>query len=202
MHLTYLPSLSAAARCLASVVLASACAAASAPLAAPGPAPSRTVTGVSREHEIKAAALYNIIAFTDWPSTAFATPETPLVIGVLGRGPVATLLGGMVENETWHGRKVVLQNFATPADIQSCHVVFIVGSERGGWPSMRNLFQGRPILTVADEEGFAQQGGVVQFSVDRNKLRLVVNLRSARANGITISSKVLRLAEVIGAPGE
>ena len=65
-----------------------------------------------------------------------------------------------------------------------------------------SLFQGRPILTVGVEEGFAQQGGVVQFAVDRNKLRLVVNLRSARANGITISSKVLRLAEVIGDPGE
>lgn len=158
--------------------------------------------GVSREHEIKAAALYNIIAFTDWPSTAFETPESPLVIGVLGRGPIVTLLSGMVENETWHGRKVVLQYFSNAADLKSCHVAFIAGSERGRWPSMRNLFQGRPILTVADEEGFAQQGSVVQFAIERNKLRLVVNLRSARANGITISSKVLRLAEVIGDPGQ
>jgi hypothetical protein len=154
----------------------------------------------TREHEIKAAALYNIVGFVDWPATSFPNPDAPLVVGVLGRGPIATLLGDFVTNETWHGRRVVLRQLDSSAEAKTCHVVFIARSERARWRSLSAEFARLPVLTVSDGEDFARQGGIIQFAIERNKLRLIVNLGIAKASGLTVSSKVLRLAEVIDTP--
>jgi hypothetical protein len=159
--------------------------AASAPTATPG------------ENQIKATALYNVIAFTEWPAKSFASDETPLVIGVLGEGPIATLLRELVANETWRGRPVVVRKVANAADAKSCHVVFIARSEDSRWRTLSAQFTGAPILTVADAENFARHGGIVQFGFEGNKLKLIVNLGAARRAGLVISSKVLRMAQII-----
>ena len=59
----------------------------------------------------------------------------------------------------------------------------------------------RFILTVSDTENFAARSGSVQFSVVRNKLPIVVNLTATSAPVLTLSSKHLRPAEVIGEAG-
>jgi hypothetical protein len=150
-----------------------------------------------REPEIKAAALYNIIAFTGWPDTSFASPDAPLIVGVLGQGPVTGLLGDLVTSESWHGRRVLLRNFSSAAEARSCHVLYVARSEHSRWRALSSQFARLPILTVADADNFARQGGIVQIGIERNKLRLTVNLGAARTSGVAISSKVLRLAEVI-----
>jgi hypothetical protein len=155
----------------------------------------------NKEQELKAAALYNIIIFTEWPTTAFATPDAPLVVGTIGQGPVAGLLGDVLANETCHGRRIVFERYTTVAQAQSCHVLYIAQSEHNRWPAMRGQFFGRPVLTVADADTFARDGGVVQFAIERNRLKLIVNLETARRGGLMISSKVLRLANVIGEAG-
>src|ERR1051326_8071551 len=38
----------------------------------------------SKEYQIKAVLLLNLARFVDWPPSAFATPDSPLVIGVVG----------------------------------------------------------------------------------------------------------------------
>jgi hypothetical protein len=157
---------------------------------------SAATSGV-REHQITAAALYNIMAFTEWPGTAFASPDSPLVVGVLGNGPIAKLLEEFLANENWQGRRVVLRRLSNPAEVRFCHVLYVERSEQGRWPAMASGFARLPILTVSDTDHFARDGGVVQLAIERNKLQLVVNLGVAHGCGLTISSKVLRLANVI-----
>jgi hypothetical protein len=163
-------------------------------------APASVPAGGSREHQIKAAALHNLITFTDWPASAFADAGSPLVVGVLGKGPVAALLDDFVANETWQGRRISLRRLSTPAEGRDCHVLYVERSEHARWPALASQFSKRAILTVSDSDLFARRGGVVQLAIERNKLRLIVNLKVARACGLTISSKVLRLANVIEDP--
>lgn len=152
------------------------------------------------EHQIKAAALCNIISFTDWPATAFQTPDAPLVIGVLGQGPIAALLGDFIAAEVWHGRRVELRPLASVAEAHSCHVLYVDRNEHPRWRTISSQFAGRPILTVGDEENFARDGGIVQLAINRNKLQIIVNRRVVQASGLIISSKVLRLAEMVDSP--
>lgn len=158
-------------------------------------------TRPSREHEIKAAAFRNIIAFTEWPETTFGSEDSPLVIGVLGRGEIATLLEEFIGSETWRGRNVVVRPVSNPIEARSCHALYIAQSERARWLGMNGQLAGAPILTVSDIPDFARKGGTVEFAIQRNKLRLIVNLRATRDCGLTISSKVLRLSDVIDEKG-
>ena len=61
--------------------------------------------------------------------------------------------------------------------------------------------QGLPVLTVGDSEQFAQQGGMIGFSLQDNKVRFEINLGAAQQAGLKISSRLLTLAKkVIVAP--
>ena len=153
------------------------------------------------ESEIKAAAVYNIIGCVEWPATVFAADDSPLVIGILGRGPVADLIEPFIVNETWHSRPVIVRYLASVAEARQCHVVYIARSEHGRWRLLRSQLSPFPILTIGDAAQFAEQGGVVQLGIERNRLQITVNLEVARAAGLTISAKILRLARVI-APRE
>lgn len=156
-----------------------------------------------REHQIKAAGVYHIVAFVDWPASAFETETSPLVIAVLGHGPVSAILHSFVENETRHGRKVIVQHHIRFSEVRHCHVLYIARSEHQNWPSIRQELGNRPILTISDAENFAARGGSVQFAVERNRLRPIINVAATRRAGLTVSSKLLRLrsAEVIGEDG-
>ncbi len=51
---------------------------------------------------------------------------------------------------------------------------------------------------MSDLDGSSQRGVMVQFTTDNNRIRLRINVESARASGLTISSKLLRSADIVG----
>jgi hypothetical protein len=150
------------------------------------------------EYETKAAAFYNVLAFTNWPSEAFASPDAPLVIAVAGHGPIAALLDKIVAGETWRNRRIVVDHYESARQVKLCHVLFIAESEQGNWVKIRALYANRPILTVSDAADFATLGGNVQLAIEQNRLRILVNLSTTSANGLQLSSNLLRLATIIG----
>ncbi len=54
------------------------------------------------------------------------------------------------------------------------------------------------MLTVSDLPNFACTGGNIGFFFADNQLRFQIHLDTARRTGIAFSSKLLRLADVIG----
>ncbi|HVU36153.1 MAG TPA: YfiR family protein [Opitutaceae bacterium] len=150
------------------------------------------------EYEIKAAALYNVIAFTKWPADAFSGPHAPLTIGVLGHGPIAALIDEVVAGATWEARKVVVAHYDSVDQIGPCQLLFVARSERNRWDDVRARFGNRPVLAVSDTDNFAVDGGNIQFEIVHDKLRILVNLASTRASGIELSSNLLRLATIVG----
>src|SRR6185295_8843828 len=51
-------------------------------LAAQALVPSGALAQSRRPEDVKAAFLYNFTRFVDWPDSAFAKPDSPLIIGV------------------------------------------------------------------------------------------------------------------------
>jgi hypothetical protein len=52
-------------------------------------------------------------------------------------------------------------------------------------------------LTVSDMDGFAEAGGAIQFVVQENRVRFVVNLEAVTQRKLRVSAKLLALARVI-----
>jgi hypothetical protein len=60
------------------------------------------------------------------------------------------------------------------------------------------MIKGRSgILTVGESDGFIELGGMIRFVQDRNRVRFQVNQDVAESEGLVISSKLLRLAEIV-----
>lgn len=147
------------------------------------------------EYQVKAVFLYNFAQFVDWPSEAFPDSTAPFVIGILGDDPFGDFLDETVRGERLQGRSFEVRHFQTPGEIKTCHILFISRPD--------DLVQGilgrlgsRPILTVSDEVGFAERGGMVRLVNDRNHIRLQINLEAVQAANLMISSKLLRVAEI------
>jgi len=151
-----------------------------------------------KEYDLKAAFLYHLAQFVEWPPDAFAAAEDPLVIGVLGTDPFGKTLNEIVRDEVVKNRKLAVQRYRNMDEIKSCHILFISQSEGERLDEIFSALKGRHILTVGDTEGFAQRGGMVRFITEKNKIKLRINMDSVKAMSLTISSKLLRAAELVG----
>lgn len=149
------------------------------------------------EREIKAAFLYNFVQFVEWPLDAFAAPGAPVVIGVLGDDPFGRVLDDVINGETVKNRVLTTRRFTRVEEIQTCHVLFISASESRQYEQIFEVLRGRPVLTVGETEGFASRGGMIRFLPERNRIRLRVNVSAAKAAGLTISSNLLRPADIV-----
>jgi hypothetical protein len=151
----------------------------------------------SREYQVKAVFLFNFAQFTEWPSNAFTAPDSPIVIGTLGNNPFGDYLRETVKNEVVRGRKIVVEHYQKVEEIKNCHILYIGQSEADRLEHDLNVLKGRPVLIVSDIENAAYRGVMIRLLTQSNKVRFRINLEETRAAGLTLSSKLLRLAEVI-----
>jgi hypothetical protein len=151
----------------------------------------------SPEYQLKAVFLFNFAQFVEWPPSAFAGPDTPLVIGVLGEDPFGSYLEETVRGETVNGRPLEVRRYRGVGEIGTCHILFVSRRGEDQLQGALDSLRGRSILTVSDAEGFARRGGMIRFVTDRNRIRLRINLEAAQAAGLTLSSKLLRPAHIV-----
>ncbi len=152
--------------------------------------------------DVEAVFLFNFSQFVEWPAQSFPDSSSPIVIGVLGSDPFGAALDDVVRGEMVKGRPLVVRRSQHVEQLTDCHILFVSRSERSRLEPIVQLLKGRSILTVSDLEGFASEGGVIGFILVDNKIRLRVNLEAAHAAGLTLSSKLLRPAQIVGATGQ
>jgi uncharacterized protein DUF4154 len=149
------------------------------------------------EYQLKAVFLFNFAQFVEWPTEAFPEARTPLIIGVLGQDPFGAYLDETVRGETVNGRPLAVQRYLRVDEVKTCHILFVSRSEVNRLEPILTHLKGRNILTVSDAVGFAELGGIIRFVTERNKIRLRINLEAAKGANLTISSKLLRPAEIV-----
>lgn len=151
--------------------------------------------GVAKEYQVKAAFLYNFFQFVDWPPQAFAEPQEPLVIGVIGDDPFNGYLDELVRGEKIKSHPLVVRRYHQLDEIKQCHVLYVCQSESRHLKEVLSMVKGKNILTVSDADGFVRDGGIIRFVTENNKIRFKINVDAARAARLTISSKLMQAAE-------
>jgi len=151
------------------------------------------------EYQLKAVFLFNFAQFVDWPPEAFPESKTPIVIGILGEDPFGAYLDETVRDEKVNHRPLTVQRYRRVEEIEACHILFISRSEADRLGQILASLKDRNMLTVGDADGFTERGGMVRFVIEKNKIRLRINLKAAKAARLTISSKLLRPAEIVPA---
>ena len=153
-------------------------------------------SAVAREYALKAAFLFNFCQFVEWPGTAFPTPNSPLIIGVIGADPFGGTLAETIEGEVIRGRPIRMERYRRPEDARNCHVLFIAESERHRIPTILSPLRGTNVLTVGESETFLRLGGMIALIADQNRVRLQINPTVAKSAHLDLSSKLLRVAKI------
>ncbi len=148
------------------------------------------------EYDLKAIYLYNFTQFVAWPAGARA-PGTPVVIGLFGDDPFDGRLELIARRGQTDRPKIEVRKLNEIAEARACHVVFIGTSESRRLRAILAEVEGLPVLTVGDDDSHALRGSMVGFYVERGTVRIAINERAAARNGLTISSKLLRVARAL-----
>src|SRR6267154_258080 len=154
----------------------------------------------SSEYLIKAGFIYNFAKFVEWPTTAFAQPDSPIIIGILGTDPFGQLIDRIVENKKIGARGFVVKRLKWGTDLKDlkeCIIMFVGASERAHIDELMQIVKTLPILTVGETPGFAERGGVIRFVLEDNRVRFEINVDAAHEADLTISSRLLTLARII-----
>ena len=156
------------------------------------------------EGELKAAIVFNILLFVDWPAQALPEPGGVLALCV---GPGSALKSAL---KALHGRPIrafqlavrdlppaatVAESAATAAP--ECHAVFVDAADRAHMAASVRAQRAGGALMVSDDVDAPRDATAIVLQRMGNRIAFDVNLQPVRQAGLQLSSKLLRLARVV-----
>jgi len=156
---------------------------------------ARTETLSGLEYQVKSGFIYNFAKFVEWPTTAFENSDT-ISLCFASDNPFSEALYNL-NDKIVSGRKITVRKYEDGYDINTCNIFFFGTADKEFIQQKLIEFENRSILTVGETEGFAQMGGIINFFMEKNRLRFEVNIEAARKAGLKLSSQLLMSAEIV-----
>lgn len=157
----------------------------------------RSQTSESSEYQLKAAFLFNFAKFVQWPANSFATPQSEFGICVLGDDPFGRSIDDVLHGKTIGEHPVMISRCKDVGEMTHCQIVFVSASEKKRLPEILAALRGTSTLAVGETDGFAASGGVIQFTLEEQRVRFIINVEAAERAKLQISSKLLALAKLV-----
>lgn len=156
--------------------------------------PARAAEEIS-EYQLKAAFIVNFLKLSELPGHIDETGEDHpnYRLCVLES---ETVYRAFLETEGAIARKHPVNIFFRKwqDSLDSCDVLFIPEQPPARLQNLLASGRIKQTLTVGEQPDFCDRGGIIGFHILDGKLRFCVNLAQARAQQITFSSRLLRLA--------
>lgn len=153
---------------------------------------------VDLEYRLKAAHIYKFATYIRWPDKAFASESSPFVIAVLGPNPVGDDLRKIAATKRIDGRRIVVRHFEQPGDVRDCHILFMTKAVEGEvQKAVMQRLSGHGVLFVGETKEFLRHGGVIDFLVQGNLIRLYISKRAYEREGLNVSAQLLRIMTVL-----
>ncbi len=160
-------------------------------------AASDAPASAERQYLIKAAFIYDLAKYVQWPADA----GDDLALCTLGNDPFGAAWKAIAGKRVGE-RELRIVKARSATNLVGCDILFIGESEQLELPRLLAHTRTLPILTVSEMANFPQHGGIVTLKAVDNRLRFEVNLAAARHAGLVLSPDVLELAEVVQVEAE
>jgi hypothetical protein len=157
-------------------------------------APCAPAQNEASEEALRAAIVFNLARFAEWPPQAFAAADAPLALCTAGatseqNEAFMALAGRMVGD-----RPLQLHANVGARDIGECRILFVGHADEAWIEASRRPY----LLSVGVGLAFAEGGGIVGLYRSGDRLRFAVNLKSMQSAGIRIGSQALQLSRIVG----
>lgn len=143
------------------------------------------------------AFLFNFAKFIEWPQNAFVSPQSPFAICVFGKDPFGSFLDEVLANKTIGDRPISIHRPKDKMELRYCQIVFVSSSEAGRVADIAENLQGTHVLLVGESDGFAESGGMIEFTLEQGRVRFSINRDAAEHANLHFSSKLLALAKIV-----
>lgn len=158
-------------------------------------APVRADPAAVEDGDLKAAYIFNFIQFIDWPGGESA-PGRDLTVCVSPFSPLKRPLTAL-EGRPLSKGGVVRLKLLEVNDARDCRVIVLYSSDVVAvLRLLRTLPAGHGILTISDELTFVDPEIVIALSQQDGRVVFGIGADAAARAGLTISSRLLRLAKV------
>jgi len=148
------------------------------------------------EYQVKAAFLFNFARFVEWPADAFPSPDTPLQICVFGPDPFGRDFEQLIVDKTVNGRRIEIAHPEGALQARACQILFVSTPEKQQREILQEL-NGASVLTVGDNPGFVNLGGVIGFVLDDGRVRFEANLKAAERARLKLGARLLTVAKTV-----
>ncbi len=154
-----------------------------------------SIASTDEELLFKAAFIYNFAKFTTWPDDAWQRQPDTITLCTVGNDSLTPglnkLSGRVIRDRT-------LKVIRLPDKINNqCHIIYIGQTHHQRYKRLITQTRDKAILSISQIPGFAENGGIIELHRRGGQTSISVNLDSANNAGITLSSRLLILADII-----
>lgn len=146
----------------------------------------------AEESAVEAAFLYNFALFTEWPDL----PANEFRICVMGSDPLLAALESIKKKQIKE-HSISVRNISSATQVQSCQVLFVGRSEHASIGKLARQIGNTPVLVVAEEDGYDPKNVIIELVEQQGRIGFKINRTAAQANSLTVSSKLLKLAQQV-----
>ena len=163
-----------------------------------------------QEYELKTAYLYNFALFTLWPQDWPPEAGNTMSICTIGQdqfGPTLDQLQGRKVRE----KRLIVRRAVSLEEAHTCHVLYIAVSEQENMAKIYETLRNSSVLTVtdfnaalpmrsmistpSDSAEIMPTKGIINMTVENQRLVFEVDTTGARQARLVMSSKLLHLAK-------
>lgn len=160
------------------------------------------------EQKIKAGLVYNLIKYTEWPKlTSTSSSQAKgiensnvLKICLFGEDPFDGYLTPL-QGRTAQQAIITIAHVASISEATSCNAIIIHRSQQHQLHALLEFLRGKNILTISDIENFAERGGMVELTRQKEKIALHINKKSVDRAALAIDGRMLKLATIVTSEG-
>jgi len=151
----------------------------------------------SLEYAVKATYLYKFAPFVTWPPS---TPQKATFdLCLSGSDDVTKLAPEAAAGQVINGKPLAVRVLAAGESADGCQILYVAASPTAA--QMLDAVRNKPVLTITDAT--LANHGIVGFTVIAHHVRFDIDNSLAANAGLSISSKLLSLANAVTpGPGE
>jgi hypothetical protein len=145
----------------------------------------------SGNDQARATTIARMLRFVEWTPSA---PGPTLTVAVVGNPSLATALRAASAGVQPGGRRLLVVDVASPRALSTLNVsVVVLGAE---YANLAPRFAEQGVVTVGDDD-CPDHGLVLSLLADGDRYRFRANPAAAARAGVSLSSRLLRLAQVV-----
>jgi YfiR/HmsC-like len=145
-------------------------------------------------HEIHAAMLFNFIKYVQWPNEGEAGE---FIVGVIGDDNVYNTLNQWYNGKQKGSKKYVIKKLSSAGESSSCQVIYVGKAKSRDFDDIKNIVNGKSVLTITDGNGLGQKGSCINFKVIDGKLKFELNQATLTSSNLKVSSQLSSMAILI-----